>query len=136
MFNNDQFDVLHLIWDGRPINFETCKKCGYACCIKTEKWLFPGELNYLSSKSIISIDKTCSDNDSCVCIKIGIKSIMCKLYPLYINTDMTVRYDTCYSSKCKDLIYDEKKLHDFLTYLFSDKENFEKYHRSFLHDIT
>lgn len=129
MFSFEQFDKLHSLWNGIPLNSNICKDCKYLCCNKTNKFLFPNEFAYISKYSNIDIskDKEFCGNGGCICMHSNVKSVICKIYPLRIHEDLSFHIDNYYSSLCEQLIYDNENRLIFLKYLFSDADNTNAY---------
>lgn len=132
MFTFEQFDKLHSIWDGKAKNFDVCCSCG-RCCDNWVKSLFPNEYEYLKERTGQINSKWVSHG--CLCNEIGlnIKSIICKIYPLFfevtrkdwkllMHEDGKPHYDYG-TSHCLTLDYDIDKVNEFASYLFSDEDN-------------
>lgn len=131
MFTFAQFDYLHSLWNGKFDNAgEICSRmCGGVCC-HSEKFLFPGEVDYLYEKSGVR-DSNWYLKDECICSKVGVKSIICKLYPLKIrvthNTVEVIQDSVCdgYSNMCKKLSFENTftDINNFAGFLLSDWDN-------------
>lgn len=130
MFTSTQFDFLHSLWDGKAKNVaNVCGNCGI-CCYKSDKGYFPGEGAYLQERSGYQGTNYALHDGRCTCYVLGVKAIICKLYPLIIKTDargwelIEGKLNDAYTTKCNTLDFKgDQNLVKFLDYLFSDVEN-------------